>query len=248
MSNAVRATAPIIAIIVSVGNSVSDFTSNTVAIFLWALSAVLVAVAVMWPYLKRLRIGLKPPDAKLHQLTEERDNWQISYLESQRRLEEVEKTQEQHVREIRELEQQRDGLRKSYEDVAAQLETQLDDNKLKEEATLLSNRLIQLAQKRNAKNLQAKIDDLALDSNATGEEMWVASQTKGKHDEKTKALFSEQYESDVRAFLEAMERKEWCTTEQRKEIEGIFNGNWLSDPTEQIKKGAARIAVFGKRY
>lgn len=246
MSNAVRAIAPIIAIVVSVGNSVSDFTSNTVAIFLWALSAVLVAVAALWPYLKRLRIGFKPPDAELQQLTEERDSWRDNYLESQQRLEEVEKAQERYVQETSELKQERDELRASYEEVAGQLETQVDDKKLKAEADRLSNSLYQLAEKRKTDQIQEKMNDDMF--SGTGDKFMELSNVKGKFDDETKALFNKHYESDVWALLDALERTEWCSYDERKEIEGIFTGNWLSDPAEQIRKGAARIAAFGKRY
>lgn len=246
MSNAVRAIAPIIAIIVSVGNSVSDFTSNTVAVFLWALSVVLVAVAVLWPYLKRLRIGLKPPDAELQRVTEERDEWRNRFNEEQRKAQDLEEVREQQANTIKEVEQQLDDLQAENEMLTTQLETQLDDSKLKAEADRLSSSLYQLAEKRKTTELQEKVNDDMF--SGTGDNFIELSSYKGKYDDETKALFNRHYESDVWAFLDALERKEWCSYDERKEIEGIFTGNWLSEPAEQIRKGAARIAAFAKRY
>lgn len=246
MSNAARAISPIIAIIISVGNSVSDFTSNTVAVFLWALSTVLVIVALLWPYLRRLCVGLKPPDAELQRVTEERDSWQKSYSESQQRLQELENREEQRLQQIRELEQELDELRQSYEEVYAQLDTQHNDDKLQEEASRLAQNLYQFAEERNTDALQEELDKTALDG--TGEDFIALSSAKGRNDDQTKTLFNQRYESDVWALLRALERKEWCSNEERKEVESVFQGNWLSDPAQQIKKGAARIAAFGKRY
>lgn len=142
---------------------------------------------------------------------------------------------------LQEVEQERDEFKVENE----RLKDQTGED-LKQRALELSNGLFEFAKERDKDDPQSELDE-AMKVNATGEDVWEASQAKSKYDAETNARYHQEYEADVRALLNALERQGWCDTEERKDTESTFVSGFMSTPNERIRKGAARLAAFGKR-
>lgn len=123
------------------------------------------------------------------------------------------------------------------------LRNQPSDEVLKQRALQLSDELFQFVEERDNIHLQNKLN-AAL---SKGEDIWDTSQEKAQYDDETTSQYHRQYEPEVRALLDALERRRWCDAEQRKEIKNTFVSGWTSSPNERIRRGAARLAAFGKR-
>ncbi len=140
---------------------------------------------------------------------------------------------------LREVEQERDELEAENK----RLGSQPGDEDLKDRALRLSAELFRFVEQRDEDDPKGKLN-AALSS---GENVWETSQVKGDYDNETAARYHQYYEPDVRALLNALERRGWCDAEERKEIENTFASGFMSTPTERIRRGAARMAAFGNR-
>ena len=74
----------------------------------------------------------------------------------------------------------------------------------------------------------------------------VLPQVKTRYDDETWTQYRVRYEGEVRALLDALERREWCDVEKRKEIEGELDA-FCRSPSQRIERVAARLDAFAKR-
>lgn len=146
---------------------------------------------------------------------------------------------EQLTARLREVEQERDGFKAENERLKDQ-----SGEELKRRSRRLTVDMFRFAKERDK-------DDPQHDPNFP---VWVPeteegrrlSSSKTRYDDETWTQYRVRYEGEVRALLDALERREWCDAEQRKEIEGELDVFWRS-PTQRIERVAARLDAFAKR-
>lgn len=156
---------------------------------------------------------------------------------------------------IKGLEAENDTIRRDAEALSDELASVKDENEqlkkqpvqdeeLKRRARRLTVPLFRFAKERDK-------DDPQHDPNYPAfipqdEEDHKLTQAKARYDDATWSQYRLRYEGDVRALLDALERREWLDAEERKEIQGELDAVWRS-PSQRIERVAARLDAFAKR-
>lgn len=228
----------------------SGFVNATVAFSLWALM-IPTALYAVWPWIKRVRIGLAPPDTELREAKEAQQRLFARFKEAHRELTFLKGANERARGKLREAEQERDALRAENEELTAQNErfgSQPANEELKKRALRWSGELFQFAQEREkhappeaTPQMSGGFWDAIKESMADPK-----TQERANYDNETRRLYSEQYGGDVGAVLDALQRREWLDPEERKRLEEELANEFMS-PTSSIRQVAQRLDAIGKR-
>jgi len=121
-----------------------------------------------------------------------------------------------------------------------QYASQPDDELLKERCFGLSEELYAFADERD------EIDPRKNPDPTKGS--WARSQQEGDHDDETKDLYTRRFAGRVTAALDAAQRREWITLEDRKPLENNITATFrFQEPTKYIRQMAQRLEAFGHR-
>lgn len=117
MASFLRRSIPaILVFLLNTGLQISGYQNLTLAVILWSLM-VPAAVFAVWPWIKRIRVGFKPPDAELRKALEARDRWREHFEAKQSEVRKLNDIREQQLEKIREVEQERDQIQSEYDSV-----------------------------------------------------------------------------------------------------------------------------------
>ena len=115
MASFLRRSIPaILVFLLNTGLTISGYENLTLAVALWSLMVPAAGFAV-WPWIKRIRVGLKPPDAELRKALEARDRWRERFETKQSEVGKLNEVREQQLEKIREVEQGLHRLRPENE-------------------------------------------------------------------------------------------------------------------------------------
>ena len=109
-----RFAAPLLTFLLNTGLTVSGFVNTTVAFFLWSLM-IPTALYAVWPWIKRVRIGLKPPDTELREAKEAQKRLFSEVKKVHQERGTYLKINERLTQELREIEKECNELREINE-------------------------------------------------------------------------------------------------------------------------------------
>lgn len=138
--------------------------------------------------------------------------------------------------EIQRLRDENERLQAENEQYASQP----DAGQLKERCLTLSGELFGFADKRDETDPEKRPD------RTPG--TWARSKEQGPHDDETKKQYGQRFAGRVAASLDAAERRDWISSEERKTLEGNIKSSFrFQTPTAYIREMAQRLEAFGHR-
>lgn len=138
--------------------------------------------------------------------------------------------------EIQRLRDENERLRAENEQYASQP----DADQLKERCLTLSGELFGFADKRDETDPEKRPD------RTPG--TWARSKEQGPHDDETKKQYGQRFAGRVAASLDAAERRDWVSSEERKTLERNITATFRwQNPTAYIREMAQRLEAFGHR-
>jgi cell division protein FtsB len=138
------------------------------------------------------------------------------------------------LRRIQELEEEKVQL----EDENERLRSHPDDEVLKRRCFRLSEELFPFVENREETNPQKRPEEIP--------GRWKRSQEESRHDDETRAQYARRFGSEAGALLDALERRRWIESEDRRVFEETIKSTFRS-PAIRIRELAQRLGAFGRR-